>query len=253
MNNPANLSATRHNHVAHLCFRNPPHNYVDTGLLRAIADQLELLDADSDCRAVVLSSEGKTFCAGADFSASTGELDPTAAYSQAMRLFRTRKPIVAAVQGAAIGAGLGLALVADFRVVAEEAYFTANFNRLGFHQGFGLSVTLPRLIGIQQAALMFFTGRKVDAHAALKAGLADDLVAIGELLPRALALAEEIAVSSPLAVQSTRETLRLGLADEVTEINRRECAIQKIQFKTPDFREGVQAAKERRLPDFTGR
>ena len=98
-------------------------------------------------------------------------------YKEATRLFRARKPVVAAVHGAAVGGGLGLALVADFRVTCAEARFSANFNRLGFHPGFGLTTTLPRLVGPQQAALLFYTGRRIAGDEAVRIGLADLLVA----------------------------------------------------------------------------
>ena len=94
--------------------------------------------------------------------------------------------MVAAVQGPAVGGGLGLALVADFRVACSEARFSANFNRLGFHPGFGLSVTLPRVVGMQKAAYMFYSGRRVQGEEALAIGLADRLVAKAELLDHRL-------------------------------------------------------------------
>ena len=250
---PTELVLTRHGHVAQLALHRPPHNHLDADRLGRLADALDALDADDDCRAVVLSSSAKAFCAGADFGsvrAGGAAFDPTPFYVQAMRLFRTRKPIVAAVQGAAIGAGLGLALVADFRVTCAAARWSANFNRLGFHPGFGLSMTLPELIGVQQAALLFYTGRRIDGAAALRIGLADELVDEAEVLPRALALAEEIAASAPLAVESTRETLRLDRAERIAEANRRELALQQAHFASADFREGVAAMAERRPPIF---
>src|SRR5271155_181621 len=138
-------------HVALLEIDRPPHNHVTVELMTNLADALFDVDADRNLRASVLMSAGKSFCAGADFSAraSVGEGGTDALYAQAVRLFSTRKPIVAAVQGAAIGAGLGLALVADFRVTAPEARFSANFVKLGFHPGFGITYTLPRLLGEQ--------------------------------------------------------------------------------------------------------
>jgi enoyl-CoA hydratase/carnithine racemase len=170
-----------------------------------------------------------------------------------MRLFRSRKPLVAAVQGAAVGAGLGLALAADFRVTCPEARFCANFTRLGFHPGFGISVTLPRLVGEQQAALLLYTGQRIDGEQAQHIGLADVLVPTERLRAAALDLAGEIAASAPLAVESTRETLRLGLAERVRIANERELEIQREQFATEDFKEGVAAMAQRRLPSFTRR
>src|SRR5215475_1160307 len=134
-------------------------------------------------------------------------------YMQAVRLFRARKPIVAAIHGPAIGGGLGLALVPDFRVTCTEARFSANFNRLGFHPGFGLTYTLPRLVGEQQAALLFYTGRRIPGDEAVRIGLADLLVPQAEVRSAAQALALEISQSSPLAVIATRETMRRGFVE----------------------------------------
>lgn len=233
----------------------PPHNHLNVDLLRNLADTLERLDNEDHCRVVVLAACGKVFSAGADFSpAGDGAANDTDSfYAQAMRLFRTRKPIVAAVQGATIGAGLGLALVADFRVACPEARFSANFNRLGFHPGFGLSITLPRLVGEQQAALLLYTGRRIGGEDAQHIGLIDTLVQAEQVREAALDLASEIAISAPLAVESTRTTLRLGLAEKIRIANARELEIQRVQFATEDFKEGVAAMAQRRTPVFTRR
>ena len=159
------VSVTRDGHVAVLEIDRPPYNHVSVELMRHLADALDAIDGEIDLRAVVLCSVGKAFCAGADLVAPTGlagssgmtTINPL--YVEAVRLYSTKKPIVMAVQGAAVGAGLGLALVGDFRIAAPEARFTANFVKLGFHAGFGISHTLPRLIGLQRAALMLETGR----------------------------------------------------------------------------------------------
>lgn len=135
-----------HANVALLEIRRPPYNHVNIELLNELADTLERLDQDPSVRCTVLAAEGRVFCAGADFNSNEDAgmtRDPGPLYQQAMRLFRVRKPFVAAVHGAAVGAGLGLAVAADFRVTCPEARFSANFNRLGFHPGFGLSATLP--------------------------------------------------------------------------------------------------------------
>lgn len=243
-------------HVAVLELRRPPHNHLDVETLVELADALEQLDADPECRAVVLAAEGKAFSAGAEFNQGGGEdasRNTADFYSHALRLFRTSKPIVAAVQGAAVGAGLGLAVVADFRVTCSEARFSANFNRLGFHPGFGLSLTLPRLVGEQQAALLFYTGRRISGEEAHRIGLADVLVPANEVRAAAVVLAGEIAVSAPLAVESTRATLRSQWVDQVHEANQKELALQRVQFASEDFREGVAAMAQRRPPVFRRR
>jgi enoyl-CoA hydratase/carnithine racemase len=174
-------------------------------------------------------------------------------YIEGNRLFRTKKPIVAAVHGAAVGGGLGLAMVADFRVTCPEARFAANFTRLGFHPGFGLTVTLPVVVGATKAALMFYTSRRVTGDEAHAMGLADVLVPQNEVRAAALKLASEIAENSPLGLISTRETMRGDLADRVLRATEHELIEQTRLRKTDDFKEGVAAVAERRLPHFSGR
>lgn len=247
-------------HVGLIEIRRPPNNFFDNSLINQIGMALEAFDADDKCRSVVLAAEGKQFCAGADFASRGANPDATTnnpgakhLYKEATRLFRAKKPIVAAVQGAAIGGGLGLALVADFRVTCTEARFSANFTRLGFHPGFALTYTLPRLVGQQQAALMFYTGRRVPGDEAVRIGLADVLVPLAEVRKAAMDLAAEIAVSAPLAIRSTRETVRRHFADNAEVATERELVEQDWLRKTEDFKEGVKAMGERRAPNFQGR
>ncbi|MGH7023447.1 MAG: enoyl-CoA hydratase/isomerase family protein, partial [Caulobacteraceae bacterium] len=140
------MSASVVGHVAVLEFSRPPHNFASVKLMRDLADALGDVDADRALRASILCSAGKSFCAGADLASprgigGEGMSGVSPLYHEAVRLFSNIKPIVAAVQGAAVGAGLGLALVADFRVAAPEARFCANFVKLGFHPGFGVTHT----------------------------------------------------------------------------------------------------------------
>ena len=234
----------------------PPANFFDQALICQLADTLERLDADDRCRAVVLCAQGKHFCAGANFSAPSSPTESESGvhlYDEAVRLFATQTPVVAAVQGAAIGGGLGLALYSDFRVAAPESRFSANFARLGFHQGFGLSVTLPNLVGTQVAMDLLYTGRRVPGEEAVELGLCDRLVPADQLRAVALAGAVDIATSAPLAIRSIRETLRGDLAHQIRVATDREKAEQERLQKTEDFREGVRAMSERRRPEFKGR
>jgi 2-(1,2-epoxy-1,2-dihydrophenyl)acetyl-CoA isomerase len=237
-------------HVMLVEFSRPPHNYFDGALIGAIADAYERLERDGECRAIVLCSEGKNFCAGANFAAknpAAGDL-----YEQAVRLFAGSLPVVAAVQGAAIGGGLGVALSADFRVASPDSRFSANFARLGIHHGFGITVTLPAVVGDQRALELLYTGERLRGEEAHRIGLCDRLVATEQIREEAVRLAAEIATSAPLAVRSIRQTMRGDLPDRIRRATAREAAAQAEQWDTDDFREGVSAAAERRTPRFAG-
>ncbi len=260
------ISVSSGEYVATVEIHRPPHNFFDVSLIRQLADAFNSLDEDSNCRAIVLVSEGKSFCAGANFNSSddndasdsteftesgfqsrTGSL-----YEEGVRLFSARKPIVAGIQGAAIGGGLGLSLVADFRVACPEARFAANFVKLGIHPGFGLTVTLPRLIGQQKANEMFLTGRRIKGAEALEIGLVDYVVPMENLRERTNALATEIAENAPLAILSTRATTRMGLAAAVEKATSHELKEQQWLRTTQDAEEGIRAVAERRVGNFTG-
>ena len=250
------VHATIDGHVAVVEVRRPPHNYFDVAMVGSLVAAFGDLDDTPDCRAIVLCSAGKNFCAGArlaDDTPSVIDAGVRRLYAEATRLFDTATPIVAAVQGAAVGGGLGLALVADFRVASPASRFTANFARLGFHQGFGISVTLPRVVGHQHALDLLYTGRRIGGEEAAAMGLVDRLVEPGEERATAVAFASEIAESAPLAVRSIRETMRGDLAGLVALATEREADQQERLRGTDDFAEGVAAMEERRPPRFRGR
>ncbi|MFT7243682.1 MAG: enoyl-CoA hydratase/carnithine racemase [Candidatus Azotimanducaceae bacterium] len=246
-------------HVAQCEFKRPPNNFFDYQLIKDLADCFDDLDENPACRAILLCAEGKHFCAGANFSKDGGRdslpRDADSAnplYTEAVRLFNNKKPVIAAVQGAAVGGGLGVAVMADFRVVCENTRMTANFVKLGFTPGFGLTHTLPRLIGVQKANLLFMTGRRIDGKTAFEWGLADIFATPETVREEALALAQEIAQNAPLALISLRQQMRPDLANAV----KRQTDVEgKEQFwlqKTDDHKEGVKSVGERRVGNFTG-
>lgn len=237
--------------------RRPPANFFDEQLIGQLVDAARELDDDPRCRALVLASEGKHFCAGADFGTGGGfEQDRVAVsgrlYRRAIQLFEVGTPIIAAVQGAAVGGGLGLACAADFRVADSSTRFVANFALLGFHHGFGLSVTLPDLVGRRVAADLLMSGRRVDGEEAVHIGLADRLSEPGRQRETALEWARTLAAAAPLAVRSIRATLRAVIAERVRTALDHELAEQARLWATRDCAEGIAANLERRTPVFRG-
>jgi len=242
----------------------PPHNFLDYEQIANIASACEDFDGDPEIRAIVLAANGRSFCAGANFSGGgvapelvDGEREAIGGnstqrlYAEGLRLFKINTPIVAAVQGPAVGGGLGLAVAADFRVTCQEARFTANFAALGIHQGFGLSVTLPELLGRQVASRMLLTARRYKGDEAVAIGLADELATLDTVRDRAMALAKEIAANAPLALRSIRATLRDGLADRVEAATNHEAGEQAVLSGTNDAAEGIASVGERRRGNFT--
>lgn len=251
------VSISQQGHVAIATITRPPHNYLSLETLATLVDALEELQDGGETRAAVIASEGRSFCAGADFSGGMGDedrfLDRTSAfYAHAVRLFRVRLPLVAAVHGAAVGAGMGLALAADLRVTGHRAYFAATFTRLGIHPGFGMTHTVPALLGPARAAEVLLTGRRVGGEEAFRLGLTDRLVDDDDVLDEAVRLATDMAAAAPLAVRATRATLRDGLADRVAATLEHERSEQRWLSQTRDAHEGIAATAERRTPDFVG-
>ncbi|HMC52352.1 MAG TPA: enoyl-CoA hydratase/isomerase family protein [Acidimicrobiales bacterium] len=250
-------------HVGLVEMRRPPHNFLSPGLVETVADALEAFGRDVDVRCAVLAAEGRSFCAGADFgggergdddgSGPVGAGTTERLYAAAARLCGLEVPFVAAVHGPAIGGGLGLAMTANLRVTCPEARFSANFAKLGIHQGFGLSVTLPEQLGPSRAARVLLGGRRYNGEEAVELGLADRCVPAAQVREAALELAREIAENAPLAVRAINRTLRRGLADRVREATRREAQEQLRLSASADAAEGVRAVAERRPGNFAGR
>jgi len=245
-------------HVVTIELCRPEGNFVNAAVIGRLADILENLAGDPDVRVAVLMSQGRHFCAGASLDgASThqGATDSAGChiYDHAVRLFTQPLPLIAAVQGSAVGAGFGLALAADLRVATPGTKFAANFTRLGFHHGFGMTVTLPRVVGPQRALQLLYTGARITGEEAYRIGLCDQLVDPDELRTTAIELAIEVATSAPLAVSAVRATMRAGLAEAVRSALTHERSEQDRLMSTADFAEGVAASASRRRPIFIGR
>jgi enoyl-CoA hydratase len=235
---------------------------VDMGdALRATTEQLS---QDDDLRAVVLTGEPPAFSAGGDlamledYARRTREegFDATEPmrdfYSRFLSITQLPVPVIAAINGHAVGAGLCVALGCDLRVVAEEAKVGLNFSRLGLHPGMGGSWLLPRILGTQRAAELLYTGRLVSGREAAAWGLALESVPAGEVRTRATALANEIAEAAPQVVRQLKQTLAHP-APTLDEALGREAGCQAVNYGSADLREGLAAGRERRSPAFEGR
>ncbi|MEY2966021.1 MAG: hypothetical protein RLY50_71 [Actinomycetota bacterium] len=241
-------------HVGTVEMLRGPNNFFDVAVLAAVADGVDSL-IGRGARSIVLCSAGKNFCAGADFGEKRNDASATGGvhvYDIASRLFGSTVPLVAAVQGSAIGGGLGLAMAADFRVGSPLTRMSANFALLGFHHGFALSVTLPRVVGEQRAAELLLTGRRIDGVTAHAIGALDYIVDDSSLRSQAFGLAEEMARCAPLAVASIRETLRGDLVERAVRAMAHERSEQERLQQTADFAEGIRAVSERRRGVFRG-
>lgn len=227
--------------------------------LRTALDQA----AESGAGAIVLTGAGRAFSAGGDLAFLRARAqDSPARNAPLMRAFYqsflgpirgTRVPIIAAINGAAVGAGFGISLACDLRIAARDAQLGAAFTTLGLHPGMGTTFFLPRLANAQVATRMLLTGELVSGDDARRDGIVLDAVEAGQVLPAALALAERIAAAGPVAVRTTLLTLRTQAdAAGLEAALWREADAQAQCYATRDLAEGVEAVAAKRKPSFTG-
>lgn len=240
--------------------RGENRNAMTPELLDAFAAASAAARADAGARCIVVTGSGSCFSAGADLKASLqrgGDAAPHersyAMYEPFLSLLDIEVPVVAALNGHAVGGGFGLALVCDVRIGNRDAKYGANFTRLGIAPGMAISYLLPRLVGVSRASELLYTGRLIKGDEAERIGLLSEAVAADQVLPRAMALAETIAESAPLAVKLTKEALRRGLGWDVRAAARAEAHAQAASLDTEDAAEGIRAAREKRPPRFSGR
>jgi enoyl-CoA hydratase/carnithine racemase len=239
-------------------------------MLKELVDAFDRSDADDSIRAVIVTGSGRAFCAGADLSAGAATFDYAARDAEVarqraeqhrdgggiltLRIFQSRKPVIAAINGPAVGVGVTMTLPMDIRIAAEGARFGFVFTRRGIVPEACSSWFLPRIVGIHRALEWTFTGRLFDAGEARDAGLVRSLHAPNELLTAARAIAGEIAAhTSPVAVAVTRQLLWRMLGESHPMAAHRVDSRAVLELgRGPDAREGVAAFLEKRAPRFTG-
>jgi len=238
-------------------------NSMTADLLAAFAVATGAARADDEVRCVVVTGRGNCFSAGADLRAQIQAADAGkprlpheqsfAMYTAFLEVLELEVPVIAAMQGHAVGGGFGLALLCDVRIATEDAKYGANFARLGLHSGLGIAYLLPRLIGASRAAELLFTGRLVSGAEAERLGIASRALPGGGVLAAALEIAGEIAEAAPAAVRMMKRSLYQGLGWDVRGAALAEAYAQAATIATDDFREGMAALLAKRTPHFTGR
>jgi enoyl-CoA hydratase/carnithine racemase len=238
-------------------------NAVNPDAMSALCDALDDVIADDKIRAIVLGHVGKHFIAGADFAfledlkttATVAVRDEIYAYFQgaAKRIHLCPKPTVAAIGGAAVTVGCELAIACDFRIVTEKAVFQQSWVKLGLIGPLGSMKLLPQIVGWTMAKDMMLRARPVTGAQAVAIGLATELVQEDERERRAIELARELAALPPLAYRATKEALWQGLQASFEDVWATDLLHQSILLGSSDFREGIDAIKARRAPEFHGR
>lgn len=250
--------------IATLTLNRPDRlNALNCELGTALAAALSRVAEDPNIRAVVLAGAGRAFCAGGDLreigtgreSGNAAALEPLlrAGMRSVLMIRSMPKPVVAAVNGAAAGAGMNIALAADIRIASEDAVFGQNFAKVGLFPDFGGTYFLPQLVGPAKAAEMFYTGEMIGAAEALRLGIVNRVVAGEQLAATAAGLAKAIAQGPPLAIRGVKEILFGRQRAALEAALEAEVQQQMRCFQSADCREGIHAFFEKRAPKFEGR
>ena len=258
------LLETKHDAIVVLVMNRPDRlNALNNELATALNNALGRIAGDESVRVVVLTGAGRAFCAGGDLaligkgraSGDTRALEPLLrAGMQAVLTMRTiPQPVIAAVNGAAAGAGMNIALAADIRIAAEDSTFGQNFAKVGLFPDYGGTHFLPQLVGPSKAAELFYTGDMIDAKTALRLGIVNHVVPAAKLEVEVKSLAQKIAQGPPLAIRAVKKTLFGSEKEELTSALEHEVQQQMPCYLSEDCSEGISAFFEKRPPRFRGK
>ncbi len=232
-------------------------NALSLALRAVLLEALQAAMADDGCRVVVITGEGAHFCSGGDISSfdgvtpANGRVRMQRVHQIVRLIVRGEKPVIAAVEGHAAGAGLCLAAACDMVVASTEAVFSCTFNKIGLFPDLGGAWTIPMRMGLGRAKMLMMSGRRLSGAVAEQQGLVDSLVPPGRALEEALALAQEVAKTAPLSNGMIKAVLSRGPAS-LEEVMAAEADAQGVLYGTEDFQEGRHAFLEKRTPRFRG-
>ena len=229
---------------------------------RDLAEALEHAGSDRSVKVVIITGAGRAFCSGGDiaFMAELMERRDSDEFSRILGAGRRvitairsmTKPVVAAINGSAAGAGFNLALACDLRIASSNATFTQSFVKVGLHPDWGGTYFLPRLVSPNKACEMFFLGDSIDAAEALRLNLVNKVVEPEELEAATLQLAERLRAAPSIAVAAAKQAIYMSGVSDLDEMLRYETEAQLRCFESDDGHEGVRAFFEKRDPHFTG-
>ena len=239
-------------------------NSMTNDVLEGLRDAVGQAASDRDVRCVIVTGTGKSFCAGADFKSQVQRDDPSAPaklphersfamYQPFLSLLDIAVPVIGALNGHAIGGGLGLALVCDIRVANQDAKYGANFVRLGLHPGMATTYLMPRLVGLPRAAELLLTGRIITGAEAAECGLVNHAVPADQVAAKAREIAQEIATAAPIAVRMCKQSLYQNVDWDPVRAAYAEAHAQSRTLETEDSQEGIRALLEKRSPEFKAR
>src|SRR6202158_5191893 len=254
----------KHDGIATLVRNRPERlNALNNELASALNEALGRIAEDDTARVVVITGAGRAFCAGGDLgmigkgrqTGATQELEPLLrAGMQAVLKMRTmRQPVIAAVNGAAAGAAMNIALAADIRIAVEEATFGQNFAKVGLFPDYGGTYFLPQLVGPSKAAELFYTGDMIDAKSALSLGIVNHVVPAAQLETEVKSLAQKIAQGPPLAIRAVKKVLFGNEKKELSQALEQEVQEQIRCYLSEDCSEGISAFFDTRPPKCQGK